>query len=313
MKISVHLADGRVFEIHADSAYLTSDRHPPSEDLESLKVTATSSVAGKGLRELRARVVVANPGSRRVAISAGCTPEIDLYSDSSRKTSPVWRSLFRRPFVEPPPRFSYVCASSLHSYTIPPHDSTVFSVFYPLREVLGDSLHAGAYRVIAVLRLSNSSSAKTYLVDAGNVYLARVADALPASRLKDGLTYVARARVVRGGAQGADTVRTLLVVKNVSDSRREVNIASDCPVMTAGYRAPLRLDLRESPPVFSGSQKCTGVPRYRFALEPGESWVFGQDTPAGQILNQVGPGRYWIKAWFPDPQVELGAGSVDIR
>lgn len=314
MATSVALADGRTFNMRSDSAYLSSDSRPPIEDRGGLRLSARSSVTGRGSRELRGRVVVVNPGSRSIGISyGGCTPGLNLYRDSLRKGSPVWRSDQRHPYVDPPGRLSgYACTLVLHGHVIPPRDSMVFSVSYPLREVIADSLPAGRYHVVALLGLGTGSSAKGYSLDAGAVYLAPAADTLPTARSKNGLTYVARVRVVRGVGRESDTVRTLVLVKNVSDARRELDIAADCPVLVDGYHAPLRLDLRELRTAFSGSRKCTGVPLYRFALEPGESWVFGQDVPTAEILKRAGPGRYWITAWIPGAQVQLGAGSVDI-
>jgi len=197
----------------------------------------------------------------------------------------------------------------LYRQVVPPGDSAVFSVSYPLGEVIADSLPAGRYHVLAVLNLSE----KSYRLNAGTVSLAPAPDLLPNARMRNGLTYVARARVVRGRGHANDTVRTLVFVKNTSDQRRELDIADDCPVMIDAYRTPLRRDLREPNPVMWGSHKCTGVALYRFALEPGASWVFGQDVPAADFIKTAGPGRFWINAWVPGPSIQLAAGPVDIK
>jgi hypothetical protein len=298
---------------------LITDETRPVTELEDLRFSARSGVGGQGPHQLRAAVVVKNAGARSVTISYGCTPDLWLYRDSSRSSSPVWRSELRHPYVEPPSRLGgYVCVLVCHNRIIAPGDSAVLSVAYPLGEVIADSLPTGRYHVTAKLRLGCGTPPKTHNLNlnAGIIQLVVSPDYLPSGRTKDGVIYVARTRLIQGQVRERDTVRTLILVKNTSSQRRELDIAEDCPVLIVAYRAPLRYDLREPLPALDGKGNCEGVASYRFALEPGASWVFGRDVPVADFVPNARPGRYWIRAWMrdrsPSSLIDLSAGVVDI-
>ena len=316
---ALRTADGRTIEFTQAPAYLTADLTPPSNDASVIEWTAESRVELIGPRMLHAVVTLRNPSTRTVALTYGaCNVMVRLYHTADRSGSPAWRSELRR-FPGPPP-IGYACPLPLLMSYLAPGDTLRFPLSFPMYEVMWDSLPAGRYYVSAVATVSGgdaSSSgggkAVTRTLAAGAVDLTRDPDHLPSSRVIDSVSYTATTRIVRG-AGGADTVRTLVLVTNTSTTRRETDIARDCPVVAYAY--PSRA-LRDSVPLQKPSaypdSGCVFNPHH-FALEPGQSWVFGRDVPMAAARAGLPAGHYWFTAWLAvDPQVLVAAGDADIR
>jgi hypothetical protein len=313
---SVRLADGRVFEFEEDEAYLTSDARPPTRDRSEIRMRARSEVVGQAPRMLRTTVAVVNTGRRTVQLDHGdCTPVVRIYRTAERAGQPIWRSERR---THPGDTIGYACIQILRMTVIAPNDSALLGLTVPLYEVLADSLPAGRYYVGAELELLNSElpsdrSETVYRLAAGAVDLTRAPDRLPATRTVDGLTYVGTTRLVRGAAPGADTVRTLVMITNTGRARATAEVPPDCPVIAYAYRsAELRDSIPLREPAWRPLARCY-LYEHRFALEPGQSWVFGQDVLASEIVARSGPGRYWFTAVTGGrTRVVIAAGDVEL-
>ena len=185
-------------------------------------------------------------------------------------------------------------------------------------EVMGDSLRAARYYVSAVVAVAGGDGMGSRETDvirtlaAGVVDLTLDPDRLPSSRLVDSISVTATTRIVRG-AGGTDTIRTLVLVTNTSATRREADIARACPVIVYAYRSAT---LRDSVPVQKGSAYpdagCEFNPHH-YALEPGQSWVFGRDVPMSAARAALPAGRYWFTAGLTGPNAMIAAGDADIR
>jgi hypothetical protein len=314
---TVRLADGRVLEYRTGDAYLSLEA-APSRDLRALRIAARSEVVGQAPRSLRTTVVVVNTGTRTVQFEHGaCTPVLRLYRTADRSGPPVWRSEYRRPAGVP--NTSYACPDILLGKVLPPGDSAMFTATVPLAEVLADSLSAGTYAVGAELELLNDDLPPNrwrtvHRLDAGVVALPRSPDPLPISRTVNGLTYVATTRLIRGATPATDTVRTLVLVTNHTAARVEAEATRDCPVIAYAYRSvAVRDSFPVQNPAWRASVGCAIIP-HRFALAPGESWVFAHEVAAAEIVARTGAGHYWFTARLPGtPGVTLAAGNVELR
>jgi hypothetical protein len=97
--------------------------------------------------------------------------------------------------------------------------------------------------------------------------------------------------------------------------------SSSCSALRArvgGHRSvpPIPAALRDSvlvlEPVWSRSERCYHY-EHRFALEPGQSWVFAPDVLASEIVTRAGPGRYWFTAGITGrTAIFLAAGDVEL-
>jgi hypothetical protein len=313
---TVRLADGRTLDYAAGGAYLTADPSPPTRSRAALRMAARSEVVGQAPRSLRTTVAVVNTGSHPVAFEHGaCNVNVRLYRDPAHRSRPGWRSEARSPAGE---HGGYACIAILYTPVVAPGDSLLFAPVIPLWEVLADSLPAGRYYVGAELTLLNDDRPAdrwetVYRLDAGAVELTRAPDPLPSSRTLDGLTYVATTRLVRGTEPDADTVRTLVLVTNQGSTRVEAEVPRDCPVAVYAYRsAALRDSVPVQEPAWRSSGPCYLIP-HRFALAPGESWVFQHEVPTAAMIARAGVGRYWFTAWIAGtPSVMLAAGDVEL-
>lgn len=311
---AVRTADGRTFEFSQGSGYLTADRTPPSRDLSAIQFSATSQIVGNGPRSLRTVTTLKNAGARSVAFDYGaCNVNLRLYGTADRDGAPVWRSERRK---LPGSNSGYDCILMVYTAVLPPGDSITFPMTIPMYEVIADSLAAGRYYVRAELSLAGeipgSRDDRVRTLSAGVVDITREPDRLPGSRTIDGLTYSATTRLVRG-AGGADTVRTLVLVANRTNVRRMASITRDCPVTVYAYRsAALRDSVPIQPPLSYPHARCAGYDR-PFALEPGQSWVFGRDVPAAVAHAALGSGHVWFTAWMSgQPSLMIGAGDVEL-
>jgi hypothetical protein len=313
---AVRLADGRSLEYAAGRAYLTADPAPPSRDRSSLHMAARSEVSGLGPRMLQVAVTVRNTGPRPVSFEHGaCNVRIRLYPTAARTGPPSWRSEFRAP---PGGNVTYGCPLPLYTSVVAPGDSTVFAEGAPLYEVLADSLPAGRYFVAAELELLDDALSPDrwrtlYRLDAGAVEFPRMPDRLPSARSVGGLAYTATTRLVPGTGGAGDTVRTLVLVTNTGTARAEAEVTRDCPVITYAYRsAALRDSVPIQEPVWQSPSSCQVSP-HRFALAPGESWVFQHGAPAAEVVARAGAGRYYFTAWVAGVSgAMLAAGDLEL-
>jgi hypothetical protein len=255
-----------------------------------------------------------NTGARSAVFNYGaCNVNLRLYHTADRSGLPVWRSEHRKP---PGGKFGYACVLPLYEAVLPPGDSITFPTRIPMYEVIADSLAAGRYYVSAELstidEIPGSRASRVRTFAAGAIDITREPDRLPGSRTVDGLTYTATTRLVRG-AGGADTVRTLVLVANPTNVRRMASVTHDCPVTVFAYRsAALRDSVPFQPPLSYSNSRCAGYDR-PFALEPGESWVFGRDVPAAEARAALGSGHLWFTAWMSGiPSSMIAAGDVEL-
>jgi hypothetical protein len=315
---AVRTEDRRMLEFTHGQAYLTADITPPSADASPIEWTAESRVEGIGPRMLHTVVTLRNTGTRTIALNHGaCNVLVRLHRTADRSGTPAWRSELRQYPGDPPS--GYACSLILLSSQLPPGDTLRFAESFPMYEVMGDSLRAGRYYVSAVVALGtgnvsgSGATSATRTLPAGAVDLTRDSDRLPSSRIIDSLSDTATTRVVRG-AGGADTIRTLVMVTNTSATRREADVARDCPVIVYAFRSAA---LRDSVPV----QKPSAYPAascvfdlHHFSLAPGQSWVFGRDVPMATARAALPPGHYWFTAWMTGiPSAMLAAADVEIR
>jgi hypothetical protein len=314
---AVRTADGRTLEFTRGPAYLSADLTPPSADLSAIEWTAESRVDGIGPRMLNTVVTLRNTGARTVVMNYGaCNVAVRLYRTPDQISSLVWRSEFRQPpEIEPPT--TYACPAILMRSQLAPGDTLRFPQSFPMYEVMGDSLRPGRYHVNAVVFVDGGSEPGGREVGrtlaAGAVDLTRDSDRLPSSRIVDSISITATTRVIRG-ADEADTLRTLVLVTNTSATRREADVARDCPVTVYAYRsAALRDSLPiQKPSAYPGAD-CDFNPHH-FALEPRQSWVFGRDVPMAAARAAVPAGRYWFTAWLLGrPNAMVAAGDAEIR
>jgi hypothetical protein len=316
--LDVHAADGRVLHYTPGTMYLTQTIEPSLVDYSLLEFKGSSAVAGVAPRYLNTSVVVRNPTAKPFAVDYGaCAVNVRLFKNADRTGNPVWRSELRR---YPGSPSTYGCILPLYISTLPPGDSLVFPMNVPMYEVIGDSLPAGHYFVSAEITLigqrkSDGSSAPDLLksVAAGDIDIAMERDRLPPSRVTDSVTYTATTRVIPGN--GDDTLRTLVMVTNVSARRLTMSIPASCQVIAYAYRTA---DLRDSVPMVQStatfpSSRCV-ADNYPFALEAGQSWVFGTQTPMSAIRGRFGAGHYWFTAWLlTTGQILLAAGDAEVK
>ena len=316
--LDVHAADGRVFHYSSGVMYLTPTIEPSLLDYSLLELNGSSAIAGVAPRYLNASVVVRNPTAKPFAVDYGaCAVNVRLFKNADRTGNPAWRSEYRR---APGSQYPYGCILPLYVSTVPPGDSLVFPMNVPMYEVIGDSLPAGHYFVSAEISLigqqkSDGTTAPgiTKSVAAGEVDIAHERDRLPPSRVTDSVTFTATTRVIPGN--GDDTLRTLVLVTNVSARRVTMSIAASCQVIAYAYRtAELRDSVPITQPTATFPASACVANNYPFALDAGQSWVFGTQTPMSAIRGRFGAGHYWFTAWLlTTGQILLAAGDAEVR
>jgi hypothetical protein len=316
--LDVKAADGRVFHYAAPSPlYLDTSAERPLVDYSVLEFNASSAVIGGAPRYLDTRVIIRNTSSKSVEVDYGaCSVNVRLYRNAERSGTPVWKSELRKP---PGSSWGYVCILPLYTSVLSPGDSLAFPLKVPMYEVIGDSLASGHYFVSAELSLARQRGADglsppdlTKAVAAGELDIVREAERLPSSRITDSVAYTATTRVIPGN--GDDTLRTLVLVRNLSSQTIKRTIVPACPIIIYGYRSAA---LRDSVPIVNTSvapgPSCSFAP-HPFTLGPGQSWVFGTDTPMSAIRGRFGTGHFWFTAWLTTTnQVLLAAGDAEVK
>jgi hypothetical protein len=291
---TLRTTDGRTFEFSQGSAVLSTDRTPPTTDLSAVHFAASSEIVGGGPRRLKTVVVAKNTGTRTVRLNFGaCNLNVSLYKTSNPAGVPAWRY----------DRRNINCPAVATSVMLRPGDSFPFELSVPMYEIVAGGLSAGLYFVSAELSLSGS-----HVLWAGVVEVTGAPERLPSSGNVDGLTFTATTRLVQG-AGGADTIRTLVRVTNTTNTRKLASVPRDCPIIVYAYTSSAARDAVpiQDPISYAGTKGCSINPR-TFALDPGQSWVFGVDAPA----SAVAAGQHlWFTAWMAGtPSVMLAAGDV---
>ena len=315
--LDVRTASGRVFHYAKGGLYLDKGTQAPIFDYGLLQMSATSLITGEAPRYLTTQVVVRNPTAAPLEVDYGaCLVNVRLFRGADRRGAPVWKSELRKP---PGSTYGYACILPLYISFLPPGDSLVFPLSVPMYEVIGDSLPSAHYYVSAELSLEGKHlpdgtfrPGLTTTLAAGEVDIVRETVRLPSSRVIDGLAATATTHVVPG--KGDDTLRTLVLVTNTTDHRIATTIATACPVIVYAYRtAALRDSVPTVEPASSPSPICY-LDNYPIALDPGQSWVFGRDTPMSAIRGRAGPGQYWFTAWLTTTaQFLLAAGDAEVK
>jgi hypothetical protein len=315
--MAVTLADGRVLRFSSPSAiYLDASGQPASIDYSQLRFNATTVVASDAPQRARATVYVVNPSARPVSISwGGCFSNLRFFRSAERTGTPTWRSEYRRTPTGNP---VYVCPAAFFSRVVLPADSLAFSLDVPAYEILADSLPAGRYFASLNFTLlfqegpARETPQLVVNVPAGDIDLTRERERLPSSRTIDGVMYTATTRVID---DRRDTIRTLVLVTNTTAKRVTSSISSTCPqVLILGFR---KASDRDAIPGVSSQMsigfECQST-QYPFALEPGQSWVFGHDIPVSEFRSKYGGGRFYFSAVPPLSIANyfIAAGEINI-
>lgn len=113
-----------------------------------------SAVVGTALDTLRVAVVVVNESRqpRLIWMSSICAPfnrvGVSVSSNARKWDSDIWQPPKRLP-TRDPSGIPIICAGPASMLGLPPGASRTFVLAVPVREVLGDSLPNGRYRVTA--------------------------------------------------------------------------------------------------------------------------------------------------------------------
>ena len=291
---TLRTTDGRTFEFSKGDAFLSADRIPPTTDLSAVHFEAHSEIVGSP-RMLKTVVVAKNTGTRTVELHYGaCNLNVSLYRTPNRAGLPAWRYDGGKGS----------CPSVAIISLLRPGESHPFELSVPMYETVAGGLLAGLYFVNAELSLSGS-----HVLWAGVVDVTRAPERLSSSANADGLTFTTTTRLVQGTG-GADTIRTLVLVTNTTNTRRTASIPRGCPVVIFAYTSPALRDAVpfQTPISYSGTKGCYANPQTNYALDPGQSWVFGVDVPASAV---AGGQHLWFTAYMAGtPSVFLAAGDV---
>jgi hypothetical protein len=315
-RLAVKLADGRIVRFSTPAAiYLDASTQPLSVDYSRLRFRTSTAFAYDAPLTVRTTVYVINPSDRPVAISwGGCFSNTRFFRTAERTGTAAWRSEFRRGGPNGP---IYMCPAAIFSRIILPGDSLAASDDVEAYAILGDSLPVGRYFVSVDFTLlpqegpARGTEQLAVKLPAGEVDLSRVAEQLPSSRTIDGVRYLATTRVID---DRRDTIRTLVLVTNTTSKRVTTTIASKCPLVIFGYRKASDRDA--IPGVSSQMSIGLGCPLDGFpiSLEPGQSWVFGNDISVSEFRSKYGGGRFYFAAvpTLSIPTRLLAAGEINI-
>lgn len=282
-----------------------------SGDFSGLVAHATSEITDAGPRMLRATLWVVNPGAQPVTVQYGaCGGAVSLTAPG--RTAPAWVSTFAR---DPRLTGPVACIAIGYVRTIASGDSLAFANAIPMYEVVQDTLPAGTYNVRVsqniMPRTTGAVSERTFDAPAGKVTTTRDRDPVPLTRLVDSMSYVATTRRMTDST-GLDVLRALVLVTNQSSTRRYATYNGTCPITLYGYRSRSARDsVPAIPEVVTLTAGCDDNGARAFALDPGQSWVFGNDIPVASLNGRFQAGHYWFVANFAG--LRLSANDVDTR
>jgi hypothetical protein len=295
----VKTASGTVLRYGPAEVYLDTALVTVSRDYGALRFSATT-YSDPDEREFVTRVVVTNPTDRYIELATGgdCYLNVDLFTRQGRR---VWQSEFRHPHGLP--GVYYGCDDVLVLTWLHPGDSSVFLKRFGMIEATQDGVPPGYYLVGAKLPDLHVE------LPAGAVSLVATPD-VQSSGVFDSLSATATTRLLKGSTE--DTLRTLVLVTNRTNHRISTTVSSPCTISLYAYRdAGRKTEVSMADPSPGGV--CYVQP-YPIALDPGESWVFGRDTPTSLIRQRVGAGHYWFTASLLTRKfITLAAGDADIR
>ena len=149
---------------------------PDSMKLDGFRYSVGSAVVGEALDTLRVAVVVVNDSHQERLLSfPHCPPVLNLVKAIVRAHNKEWNSeiseIRKQPqyFDSAGKPLPQVCLAYLVVMSFPHGGSYTYVLTVPVADVLGDSLQAGRYRVIAQLRLNGYLTRR---LAAGDVELA---------------------------------------------------------------------------------------------------------------------------------------------
>jgi hypothetical protein len=274
-------------------------------------------------RRLTGWTTIKNTGTQAVIFEYGaCALQIRLWRTPARSGKPVWISEARQPIQpgRPKNQLGYACTMQLISGRLWPNDTLPFRLSVPLPEVLEDTLPEGKYWVGVELSLLDQSLRPPawethYTFPAGDLTLSRAPDPPPSVRQIGALHIEAATRLTRGKTRDADSVRTFVLVTNMSDDSAEVGIVRGNPLTVYAFRSAEERDEYPTPPA---AYTMPGSARYmvphRFMLGGRRKWLFENSVAAKDIVRQVGPGRLYFLAWLMGERAAtLSAGDVELR
>jgi hypothetical protein len=322
LRYAVRLGDGRRLEYTDGEAYLSHTPAPVTRDRSALRFTSGSEISGMAPRMLSAWTAIKNTGTQAVSFEYGaCALQIRLWRTPARSGKPVWISEARQPVQRKRPknRIGYDCTMQLISSRLLPNDTLPFRLSVPLPEVLEDTLPEGKYWVGVELSLLDASLRppgweRRYSFPVGELTLRRTPDFPPSVRQIGPLRIEAATRLTRGTTRDADSVRTFVLVTNVSDDSAEVVIVRGNPLTVYGFRSE---EERDEYPIPTAAYTMPGSARYfvphRFMLGGKKKWLFEHSVAAKDIVAQVGQGRLYFLAWLMgERSATLSAGDVEL-
>jgi hypothetical protein len=146
---------------HHRRSYDASDRH----GLEHLRFSAGSALGGASGDTLLVRVLVTNDSSHVQPLTQSACGN-DAVAVSARLARRLWdSSVWERPAPAPTPTYrdstgriaaiGAMMCSSVMMFMLPPGASTHFDRRIAVRDILGDSLQSGRYKITATLYINN--------------------------------------------------------------------------------------------------------------------------------------------------------------
>jgi hypothetical protein len=206
---------------------------------------------------------------------ANCPLELQLFRRAARMTRPAWSS-----------------RAAPDSLACPRRDpiSDVLMVWWPVPEILGDSLHADWYSLAVSVRLQDG---RVLRAQKDSVYL--TADLTPATHALAAFDF--RPSIAVTGV-GPRKLEAKVAAKNISRGLAELDFGSCSahvklysPAMGSSSEPVWNSDLREPrrrPGVQHSGYGCTAELRTR-TLAPGESQDFGFGAPLAEVLADTLP------------------------
>lgn len=321
-RYAVRLANGERLEFADGESPLWRALPTTTRDWSTLRFTSGSEIAGAAPRMLTAWTTIRNTGTRTVKFAHGaCSLDIRLWRTPARSGKPAWISEARAP-IQPKGRKSpmgYGCPLPLYVRNLPPNDTLTFRLQVPLPEVLEDTLPEGEYWVGVELGLLNDSLRPPqwetkYKFPAGAVTLRRSPDRPPSVRQDGPFRFEAATRLVRRKTPGTDSVRTFVLVTNVSAESAELEIWPGKPLTVYVFRSEEERDAYPTPTAAYTTPPGihTATPQ-RNALGAGQKWLFEQAVAVKDLVDRVGRGRVYLLAWVTGrPGTMLAAGDIDV-
>lgn len=130
--------------------------------LDRFRIFARSALVSNSVDSVGVRVVVINgSGDARTINFSRCeTSPVTISVQSANRTwdSHVWEQSKRPVYHDSDGRVlptTWLCSSLILSGEIPPEGSIVFDRWIPVRDILGDSLQSGRYKITAQLHIND--------------------------------------------------------------------------------------------------------------------------------------------------------------